>query len=178
MRSHIVGAAVALVLGAVAVAAAQVIPVDRGTVIRIDPQSSVIVLDDGRMYRVTSSTVLLAENRPATMATLRPGERVVIQAGEPVIAREGRYVVLPAPPVVAQAPVQAPPVGAIPLGVRQTIYGTIDHVDRDGKVKIKTDTDSFETRLSQDAVRQLRKGDAVVIDMTFTPPGSPAALPR
>src|SRR5205085_12435570 len=47
MRSHIVGATVALVLGAVAVAAAQVIPVDRGTVVRIDPQSSVIMLDDG-----------------------------------------------------------------------------------------------------------------------------------
>jgi preprotein translocase subunit YajC len=168
MRSHIAGFVIALVLGTASVAAAQVIPVDRGTVVRIDPQSSVIVLDDGRMYRATSSTVFLVENRPATLGTLRPGERVVIQGGEPVIYRDGRYVVLPPLPVVAQSP----------IGVKQTIYGTIDDVDRNGKVKIKTDRDSFETRLSAEAVRQLRKGDTVIIDMTFTQPGIPSALPR
>ena len=29
-----------------------------GTVVRVDPQSKVVLLDDGRMYRVTPNTVL------------------------------------------------------------------------------------------------------------------------
>ena len=47
---------------------------------------------------------------------------------------------------------------------------------RDGKVKIKTDRDSFEARVSPDALRQIKKGDNVVIDLTISPPGS--AFPR
>jgi hypothetical protein len=62
------------------------------------------------------------------------------------------------------------------VGVRQTVYGTITDVDRDGKVKIKTDRDSFETRVAPEALRQIRKGDNVVIDLTISPPG--AASPR
>src|SRR5262249_14266122 len=140
--------------------AAQV--VDTGTIVRIDPQSSVVMLEDGRMYRVTPSTVFLVDNGPTTFATLRPGERVAIQGGEPVMYREGRYIVLQPVPsaVIAQTP---PPsatyTAAAPVGVRQTIYGTITDVDRDGKVKVKTDRDSFETRVSPDALRQIRKGD-------------------
>jgi hypothetical protein len=112
----------------------------------------------------------------------------MIQSAEPVVYREGRYVVVPsAPAAVAPAPpsvvVQAPPppppaptTFAPPLGVRQTIYGTITDVDRDGKVKIKTDRDSFEARVSPEALRNIRKGDNVVIDLTINPPG--AAYPR
>ena len=178
MRSRIAFFVAALALSTAAVASAQVI--DSGTVIRIDPQSSVVVLDDGRMYRVTPSTVFMVDNRPAQFTTIRPGERVTIQAGEPVIYREGRYLALqPAPPpVVTQAPAypSAAPAAAVPLGVRQTIYGTITDVDRDGKVKIKTVRDSFETRVSPDATRQIRKGDNVVIDLTISSPG--AASPR
>ncbi len=195
MRSRIAVLAIALVLVASGVAHGQTaIDAGSGTIVRIDPQSNVVMLDDGRMYRVTPSTVLLVDNRPAALATLRPGERVIIQAGEPVLYREGRYVVVqaapsttvttmppPPPPVVAQTPSQTvvvPAPAATPVGVRQTLYGTIDDVDRNGKVKIKTERDSFEARVAPDALRQIRKGDNVVIELTIVPPGSPAAAPR
>lgn len=194
MRSRIAVFVAALALGAVTSASAQLI--DSGTVIRIDPQSSVVVLDDGRMYRVTPSTTFVVDNRPTQFTMLRPGERVTVQAGEPVIYREGRYVALqavptppavvtPAPPaVVAQPPVvaQAPTVypGAVttapPIGVRQTIYGRIADVDRNGTIKVKTDRDAFEARVSPDVARHVRKGDNVMIDLTISPPG--AASPR
>jgi hypothetical protein len=184
MRAFFATIAATVVIGAAALASAQMI--DSGTVIRIDPQSSVVMLEDGRMYRVTPNTVFLVDNRPAHFTTLRPGERVVIQSGEPVVYREGRYIALQPAPVVAQAPppppavvTQAPPpalTAAVPIGVRQTIYGTIEDVDRNGKIKIKTDRDSFEARVAPDTTRQIRKGDNVVIDLTISPPGS--AFPR
>lgn len=189
MRSRIVIFTLTLVLGVSAFAWAQMV-VQPGTVVRIDPQSSVVVLDDGRMYRVTPNTVVMVDNRPTTFTTLRAGDRVVIQSGEPVVYREGRYLVLPpappappavvaqapSPPVIVQTPPPAPSVSGMPVGVRQTIYGTITDVDRDGKVKIKTQNDSFEARVSPDALRHIKKGDNVVIDLTISPPG--AASPR
>jgi len=195
MRSRIAVLAIALVLVASGVAHGQTaIDAGTGTIVRIDPQSNVLMLDDGRMYRVTPTTVLLVDNRPAAFTTLRPGERVIIQAGEPVLYREGRYVAVqaapsttvttmppPPPPVIAQTPsptVVVPAPAATPVGVRQTLYGTIDDVDRNGKVKIKTERDSFEARVAPDALRQIRKGDNVVIDLTIVPPGIPAASPR
>jgi len=183
MRSRIALFAIALVLSTAALAAAQ--SVESGTVVRVDPQSSVVVLDDGRIYRVTPNTVFLIDNRPTAFNVLRSGDRVVIQSGEPVAFREGRYVAMAPTGVVAQAPppvvVQAPPPApaartAVPLGVRQTMYGTVTDVDRDGKIKIKTDRDSFEARVSPEALRQIKKGDNVVIDLTISPPG--AAAPR
>jgi hypothetical protein len=187
MRSRIAIFALALVLGVAAVASAQT-AVYSGTVVRTDPQSSVVMLEDGRMYRVTPNTVVMIDNRPAAFTMLRAGDRVVIQSAEPVLYRDGRYIAVqppPAPTVVTQAPppppviVQTPPAAtarAVPLGVRQTIYGTITDVDSDGKVKIKTDRDSFEARIGPDALRQVKKGDNVVIDLTISPPG--AASPR
>ncbi len=184
MRSRIALFAIALVLGTAALVSAQT-AVESGTVVRVDPQSSVVVLDDGRIYRVTPNTVFLIDNRPTAFNVLRSGDRVMIQSGEPVVFREGRYVAMAPTGVVAQAPppvvVQAPPPApaartAVPLGVRQTMYGTVTDVDRDGKIKIKTERDSFEARVSPDALRQIKKGDNVVIDLTISPPG--AASPR
>jgi hypothetical protein len=43
-------------------------------------------------------------------------------------------------------------------------------------VKIKTDRDSFEARIAPEALRYIKKGDNVVIDLTISPPG--AASPR
>ena len=203
MRSRIAILAAALALSTVAAASAQVaVDPSSGTVVRIDPQSNVIMLDNGRFYRVTPNTVFLVDNRPVAFGTLRTGEHVVIQSGEPVVYREGRWmavqqgapvVVSPAPgqaspptvtappPVVSQAPgttvvvpAPGPVVAAAPSGVRQTIYGTVEDVDRDGKVKIKTERDSFETRVAPGAVRQIRKGDNVVIDLTIVPLGTSA----
>src|SRR5262249_40888140 len=130
MRSRIALFALALVLGAATLASAQV-AVESGTVVRIDPQSSVVMLEDGRMYRVTPSTVFMIDNRPAAFATLRSGDRVVIQSADPVVYRDGQYTVVTPrsavvaqapPPVIAQAPPPPAPV-AVPVGVRQTLYG-------------------------------------------------------
>jgi hypothetical protein len=210
-RSAVVVAALSLTIAAVA--AAQ--PKDAGTIIRLDPQASVVMLEGGRMYRVTPSTVILVDNRPVSFRALRPGERVLIQDGEPVLYRDGRYIALkPAPaPTVTQAPppVEAPPPGvaqtpppahappsvlteappsvavpataskdtgvaAEPLTVRRTIYGTVTDIGSDGKIKIKTDGESFEARVSPDALREINKGDNVVIHFSISPPG--AASPR
>ena len=181
MRFRIALLAIALSLSAAALASAQV-AYEPGTVVRIDPQSSVVMLEDGRMYRVTQSTVFMVDNRPTGFTTLRPGDRVVIQSAEPVVYREGRYVVAAPGAVITQVPPPPPPPASgvvpapVPLGVRQTIYGVVTDVDRDGKIKVKTQNDSFETRVSPDALRQIKKGDNVVIDMTISPPG--AASPR
>jgi hypothetical protein len=189
MRSAFGMVAAILLVGAVGVAAAQ--SIDAGTVVRIDPQSRVVMLDDGRMYRVTPNTVLTVENQPATFTALVPGQRVVIQSGEAVALRGGQYiavgpagaivgspgtVVTPAPQTTVVT--QAPPASAVPVGVRQTVHGTVTDVDRDGEVKIKTERDSFEIKVAPGAVRQIKKGDSVTMDLTITPMGSPAASPR
>jgi hypothetical protein len=94
--------ACALVLLAVTTAAAQQIVT--GTVVRLDPTHSVVVLDNGTMYQATPQTVFLVNNQPATFATLAPGTPIVLQYGQPVTYRDGRYVVVTqsAPTVVTQ----------------------------------------------------------------------------
>jgi len=153
---------------------------ETGTVVRIDPQSRVVILDDGRMYRVTDNTVLVVDNQRAPFTALSPGQRVVIQSGEVVALRGGQYVaVSPPPAVVAQAPtvVTPAPATAVPMGLRQTFYGTVTDVNKDGDVKIKTQRDSIEIKVGPEALRQIKKGDAVTLDLTIAPPGAPAASP-
>jgi hypothetical protein len=65
-----------------------------GTVTRIDQPARVIIFEDGRMYRVAPSTVLLVDNRPMVYSSLQPGSRVVVRAGEPVTYRDGQYVLV------------------------------------------------------------------------------------
>ena len=200
MLSRIAILAAALALGAVAVASASV--TDSGIVIRVDHGSSVVMLEDGRMYRATSATVVLVDDRPTSLAGLRRGQRVVIEAGEPVIFREGRYIALPpvSPAVTAQGlPPAAPLPSAVPVApppsdpritakettevpaggrekVYETIYGTVTDVDRSGRITIKTERGSFEARVAPETPREIHKGDTVVIDLTISPPG--AASPR
>ena len=179
MRSVMGIVAAGLLLGTVAIASAQM---DTGTVVRVDPQSKVVLLDDGRMYRVTPNTVLVVENQPAPFTALVPGRRVMIQSGEVVMLRNGQYVAVTqapmapvqTPAVVAQAPA---PATAVPVGVRQTIVGTVTDIDRDGEVKIKTANDSFEVKMPSETARQIKKGDNVTVDVTITPPSAPSASP-
>jgi hypothetical protein len=183
MRSIIGTVTAALLLGVVAVASAQ--SIESGTVVRVDPRAKVVLLDDGRMYRVTPSTVLVVDNQPTAFTALVPGQRVAIQSGEVVTVRGGQYVaVTPAPPVVAQTPgpvvAQAPvpaPASAVPVGVRQTIHGTVTEIDSNGEVEVKTARDSFEIRMAPEALRQIKKGDNVTLDLTITPPSAPSASP-
>jgi hypothetical protein len=81
--------------------------------------------------------------------------------------------------VVAQAPtvVTPAPATAVPMGLRQTFYGTVTDVNKDGDVKIKTQRDSIEIKVGPEALRQIKKGDAVTLDLTIAPPGAPAASP-
>jgi hypothetical protein len=180
MRSILGSVAGLLLVGAATLASAQ--SMETGTVVRIDPQSKVVILDDGRMYRVTPNTVLVVDSQPAQFTALTPGQRVMIQSCEVVALRNGQYVavsgtpavVTPAPaPVIAQAPATA-----VPVGLRQTFYGTVTDVDKDGEVKIKTQRDSFEVKVGPEALRQIKKGDNVTLDLTITPPGAPSASPR
>jgi hypothetical protein len=183
MRAIIGIAMATLLMGTVAVATAQ--SIESGVVVRVDSQSRVVLLDDGRMYRVTPSTVLVINNQPAPFTALVPGQRVAIQSGEVVTLQGGQYVavastppvVAQAPPVVTQVPVPAP-APAVPVGVRHVIHGTVTDVDSGGEVKVKTERDSFKIKLAPEALRTVKKGDAVTVDLTITPLGSPAASPR
>src|SRR5438552_7685744 len=188
MRSYIAILAAALALGTVAIASAEV--TDSGTVIRVDHPSNVVMLEDGRMYRLTSRTVFLVGDRPTSLRELRLGQRVVIEEGEPVIFREGRYIALPppaaSPAVITLAPPPLdPPITAkeateVPASAREeiyeTIYGTVTNVDRSGTITVTTERGSFQARVAPETPREIRKGDTVVIDLTISPLG--AASPR
>jgi hypothetical protein len=115
--------ACALVLLAVTTAAAQ--QVVTGTIVRLDPNSSVVVLDNGTMYQATPQTVFLVNNRPTNFAALAPGTPIVVQHGQPVVYRDGRYVVMTQPAPVVVAPAQpttvvtpAPPATVVTTPVR------------------------------------------------------------
>ena len=74
MRSILGSVAGVLLLGAATLASAQ--SMETGTVVRIDPQSKVVILDDGRMYRVTPNTVLVV--RPAQFTATGGGSSLSI----------------------------------------------------------------------------------------------------
>ena len=175
----------ALALFGTTAAAAQTADVT-GRIERIEPDQRVLVLSDGRMYRITPSTVVYVDRQPVTLAGLTPGQNVVIRSGESVALQNGQYVVVsPAPAVTAPAApggaqvVITPPATATatPVGVRQTLYGRVDDVNDDGTVKIDTGTDSFKVKMSRDLVRSVREGDTVQLDVTVVPGGSPSASP-
>jgi len=70
MRSVCAFFAGAVLLSMVSVAGAQ--SFETGTIVRIDPQSRVVLMDDGRMYRVTQNTVLVVDNRPTGSSDAGP----------------------------------------------------------------------------------------------------------
>lgn len=138
-----------------------------GRIVRIDPGTQVIVLDNNQAFRVTPNTVLYVDSRPVALGTLQPGQSVVIRSGEAV-------AVLPSAPVAAQVPastttvVTAPTAPPSPGLAQQTVYGQITDVDT-GKVKVKTPEDDFHVKVAPEVASQLRKGDTVRVDLTFRP---------
>lgn len=50
-----------------------------GTVLRVDPSSTSIVLSDGSVVRVSPTTRLSMAGRPMTIADFRPGDEVVVR---------------------------------------------------------------------------------------------------
>ena len=117
----------ALVLLAVTAVGAQTVVT--GTVVRLDPSASVVVLDNGQMYRATPQTVFLVNNQPTNFAAIQPGMPIVVQSAQPVMYRGGQYVVVtqPAPVVAAPAPVVTAPV-VPPVAGTYEVSGVVAYV--------------------------------------------------
>lgn len=113
-------AALALVVVTTAGAQPSTLAQDQsGRVARVDAGQHVVVLQDGRMYRLTPGTQVFVDNRPVALQTVAPGSTIVIRSGEPVVYENGQYVVMdrpafsvPAPVAVAPSPVLVNPPAA------------------------------------------------------------------
>src|SRR3989442_13752610 len=77
----------ALALAVTTAAMAQTADVT-GRVMRVDPGTQVIVLDNNQAFRVTPNTVLMVNGQPVALGSLQPGQAVVIRSGE-AVARTG-----------------------------------------------------------------------------------------
>ncbi|MGH7279702.1 MAG: hypothetical protein ACREJG_13595 [Candidatus Rokuibacteriota bacterium] len=142
-----------------------------GRIERVVPDQQVIVLSNGEIYRVTPNTIVYVDSLPMAPSALKAGQTVVIRSGEAVRLQDGQYVVVQAPPAVGATATAVPT-------TRQTVYGQVTDVDKDGEITIKTAKGEFEVRFSPDAGRTVKKGDTVHIDVTVMPPGTmPAASP-
>src|SRR5262249_32059414 len=140
-----------------------------GRVMRVDPGTQVIILDNNQAFRVTPNTTLVVNGQPVAIGALQPGQSVVIRSGEAV-------AVTPATTSSAQPGVAVPPsqpgstvvVTQQPasVGPQQTLYGRVTDVDR-REIRIKSDNGSFEMKLPRDVTSQVRKGDTVRMDLTF-----------
>lgn len=148
----------------------------RGTVVRVDEPQRVVVLDDGRMYRVPGEQTVMVNGQPVVLGRVQPGTPVTIVGGTPVVYRNGQYVAVePGATTVVAAPpgtvVAAPAQGRI---VR--LYGQVTDVEGNGNVKVRLPGgEDIEFRPPAGIVA--REGDPVTIDMTFGAP-APSALPR
>jgi hypothetical protein len=200
----------ALLVAPAAMAQPSTPSLDQGGIIeRIDEGSQVVILQGGRMYRVTPATAVYINNQPVSFSALRPGQTVIVRSGEPVVYQNGHYVVVSpgSSTVVAPGAAVATPGGAVataPGGtvttapgstvtttpgsstvvvtspgsgmVKQTLYGQVSDVDS-SEVQIKTDKGKLEVRMPPGMSNQIRKGDNVQIDLTYSPT-SPSAFPR
>jgi hypothetical protein len=131
-----------------------------GVVARVDERHNVVILNDGRMLRATPATVILANGQSATISSLIPGTMVVIRSAQPVVISGGQYVAL------TDSPAASVPAGAI----RTRTFGKVKDVDRDGDVKIETQSGTLRVKVSPDAARMLKDGDTAVVDVTITTP--------
>jgi hypothetical protein len=136
-------------------------PVDEtGVVARVDARDNVVILEDGRMFRVTPVTIITAGGAPTTVTSLRPGTVVTLRAAEPVAYRSGQYV------MISDSPAPSVPGGMI----RTRTFGRVKDVDSDGDIKIETQSGTFHVRVSPDAARTLKDGDTATVDVVITPP--------
>ncbi len=80
-----------------------------GRISRVDVGQHVVVLDDGRMYRMAPGTEILVNGQPVALQTVQPGTTVVVRSGEPVVYQNGQYVVMPRPIASSPAPIVVAP---------------------------------------------------------------------
>jgi hypothetical protein len=161
MRKRIAVLVLVLGLAVTSTAIGQVVGDVSGRVLRVDPTSQVVILDNNQTFRVTPNTVLLVDNRPVSLGALQPGQTVVVRSGETVAVTPSSPS-----PAAGSTVVVAPP--AAPAAPHQTTYGRVTDVDS-GEVKIQTDKDKFEVRVPREVAAQIRKGDTVRLDLTFNP---------
>ena len=124
MRS-VIAACLALALTAGIAGAQGTAGVDgeRGKFVRYDRTASVIVLEDGSMYRVSPNTVVIVDNQPVAYdayGNIRPGSAVVVRSGHRVAYRGGEYITMnaagaPQPPPGVSTTQVPPTVSANPL---------------------------------------------------------------
>jgi hypothetical protein len=134
----------------------------RGTVVRVDQPQRVVVLDDGRMYRIADNQAVLINGQPAVLERIQPGTPVTIVSGAPVVHRDGQYVAVAPEPVVAPGST----VVALANGSVIRLRGHVADVDRDGDVKVRlVDGSAFEFRAPPGTIA--REGEPVTIDLTF-----------
>jgi hypothetical protein len=151
-----------------------------GTVVRVDEPQRVVVLDDGRMYRVTDDQAVIVNGQPVLMSRVQPGTPVTI-VGTPVVLQNGQYVAVPPGSVVATQPgtvVTAPPGAVVAAPASRNVvrmHGQVTDVDSNGNVKVRmVDGRAFEFRPPPGVIA--RRGEPVTIDMTFG--ATPSASPR
>jgi hypothetical protein len=145
-----------------------------GRVVRVDPGTQVIILDNNQAFRITPNTVLFVDNRPVPLATVQPGQTVVIRSGESVTM----VPATPVPPATTmQTPtptpgtttvITSPSALAAPALAQQTVYGHVIDVD-DREIKVKTPDDDFHMKVPREVAAQLREGDTIRLDVTFRP---------
>jgi hypothetical protein len=156
-RMALLVAALALTVSTAAVA--QTVIDINGRVLRVDPNSQLVILDNNQAIRVGPNTVLTVDNRPVSLGSLQPGQAVVIRSGESVTVMPPAQNPAPSGTVVVQAPTAGKP-------IQQTLYGHVTSVEG-GEIEIKTDNDSFDVKVPRELASQLRRGDTVRMDLTF-----------
>lgn len=138
----------ALVLGLTMTAGAD--EVVTGTVVRVDQDSRVIVLNDARMFRVTEDGAVLVDNRPIALPEITPGTQVLIRSGQPVAYNNGQYIVItdPAASATTTAIVTAPPAATTvtpppppaPITLNEGVMnGTVSRIDEPSNVVVLSD---------------------------------------
>src|SRR5262245_5399294 len=82
----------------------------QGTVVRVNQVERIIVLEDGRVFRVIETTELVVNDKPATIMALEPGTRVIINNGQAVVVPDGGAALVraPAPMTVIEVGARAP----------------------------------------------------------------------
>src|SRR5437773_6107927 len=96
---------IALTLAVATAAMAQTADVT-GRVMRVDPGTQVIVLDNNQAFRVTPNTMLIVNGHPVPTGPLQPAQSVVIRPAEavaltpatPAPVTQPGVTVQPAPP--------------------------------------------------------------------------------
>ena len=166
---------IALTLAVATAAMAQTADVT-GRVMRVDPGTQVIVLDNNQAFRVTPNTMLIVNGQPVAIGSLQPGQSVVIRSGEAVAMTPSTSAPATRPGVTSQPGVTVPPAQPgstvvvtqqpASVGAQQTLYGRVTDVDR-REIRIKSDNGSFEVKVPRELAGQVRKGDNVRVDLTF-----------